>query len=177
MHMHWIDYVIIGIVGLSLITGLFRGFVKEVVALGVWIVAIWCAFNYSTQLDPWLQPYIQDKTARNAAAFIAVLLATLIVGGIFNAILSFILRRTGLSGPDRLLGMGFGVVRGIFIVGLIMTVIQMTSLPHNQYRTESQLYVQFDPLVSWLSTFMPDVMKKVKAIDKDGNLIDIAPVS
>ncbi len=175
--MHWIDYVILGIVGLSLITGLFRGFVKEIVSLAVWIIAIWLAFNHSEQLDPWLQKYIQDKTARTAAAFIGVLLAALVVGGLFNAILSFVLKRTGLSGPDRLLGMGFGFVRGVFIVALMMTVIKLTSLPYQQYRSESQLYQHFDPMVSWLSSHMPDVLQKVKSIDKPENIIDIAPAA
>ncbi|VEH85298.1 colicin V (plasmid) [Legionella adelaidensis] len=124
-----------------------------------------------------MQKYIQDKTARTAAAFIGVLLAALVVGGLFNAILSFVLKRTGLSGPDRLLGMGFGFVRGVFIVALMMTVIKLTSLPYQQYRSESQLYQHFDPMVSWLSSHMPDVLQKVKSIDKPENIIDIAPAA
>mgnify|MGYP006371064045 FL=1 len=43
---HWVDYVIIAIIGLSVITGLFRGFVKELIALTVWVLAIWLALNY-----------------------------------------------------------------------------------------------------------------------------------
>lgn len=165
MAWHWIDYAIIGIIALSVITGLFRGFIKELIALCVWIAAIWLAFNYSSKLHPWIAPYVHDKTAQAAVAFIAILLAVIIVGGLFNAMLSFILRRSGLSGTDRLLGMGFGFVRGVFIVALIMVVFKMTSLPHQDYTAQSRLYGKFEPLVNKLSLYMPSVLDQMSALE------------
>lgn len=164
---HWVDLTILAVIGLSVLTGLIRGFVKELIALSVWILAFWLAFHYSQQFDPWLEKYIQDQTARTATAFILILIGTLIAGGIVNALLGFILKRSGLSGTDRILGMGFGFIRGLFIVTLIMFIAQMTSLPHETYAKESKLYTQFDPLVSWLSASLPDLAKQVKLFDKD----------
>ena len=166
MSWYWVDIVIIGVIALSVITGLFRGFVKELVALCVWILAIWLAFTYSSMVNHWLVPYIGDKTARTVVAFVGILLATLIGGGIVNAMLSFILRRSGLSGTDRLLGMGFGFVRGVFIVALMMLVVQLTSIPYKDFSRQSRLYAKFDPLVNWLSGFMPAVIKQVGVFDK-----------
>ncbi|CEK10871.1 CvpA family protein [Legionella hackeliae] len=166
MQWYWVDLLIIAVIGLSVLTGLIRGFVKELIALAVWVLAIWMAFNYSQELDPWLQKYIQDKTARTVTAFIAILIATLIVGGIVNALLSFILKRSGLSGTDRILGMGFGFVRGVFIVALIMLVIRMTSLPYQEYAGNSMLYAKFEPVVNWLYDLMPQVVKQMKVFDK-----------
>ncbi len=163
---YWIDLAIVAIIGLSVFTGLIRGFVKELISLVVWILAFWVAYNYSPGLEPFLQKYIQDLTVRKVSAFIIVLIGTLIAGGIFNAILSFILKRSGLSGTDRILGMGFGFIRGVFIVALIMVVIKMTSLPYQEYAKESKLYSKFDPLVNWLSASMPDFIDKVKIFDK-----------
>lgn len=165
MQWYWVDLIIMAVIALSVITGLIRGFVKELIALGVWILAIWLAYSYSQALDPWLQKYIQDKTARTITAFIAILVATLIAGGIVNALLSFILKRSGLSGTDRILGMGFGFVRGVFIVALIMAVIKMTSLPYQEYSSNSKLYTKFDPVVNWLYNLMPEFIRKVKGFD------------
>ena len=95
MQLQWIDIAIIAVIGLSVITGLFRGFVKELVALCVWILAIWLAFNYSQNLDPWLKSYVQEQSARTAIAFVIILFATLLVGGVINAILSFIFLSRG----------------------------------------------------------------------------------
>lgn len=174
---YWVDIAIVIIIGLSVFTGLIRGFVKELIALAVWILAFWVAYHYSHHLDPWLQKYIQDQTVRKVTAFILVLIGTLVAGGLVNAILGFIMKRSGLSGTDRILGMGFGFVRGVFIVALIMVVIKMTSLPHEEYSKESKLYAQFDPVVNWLSTLMPDVIQKVKALDNDKTLKKIGTTS
>lgn len=172
MQLQWVDIGIITIVGLSVLTGLFRGFVKELVALCVWVLAIWLGFNYSQSLDPWLQKYIQEQSARTAVAFIIILFGTLFVGGVINAVLSFILKRAGLSGTDRTLGMGFGFLRGVFIVALIMVAVKMTSLPYQEYSKESKLYAQFDPVVSLLYSHLPEFIKQVKAVDNSENIID-----
>ncbi|WBV67228.1 CvpA family protein [Legionella pneumophila] len=100
MQLQWVDIAIVAIIALSVLTGLFRGFVKELVALCVWVLAIWLGFNYSQSLDPWLSSYIEEQSVRTAIGFIIILFATLFVGGVVNAILSFILKRAGLSGTD-----------------------------------------------------------------------------
>lgn len=175
MQLQWIDLGIITVVALSVLTGLFRGFVKELVALCVWILAIWLGYHYSELLDPWLQSYIQDKSARTAVAFIIILFATLLAGGIVNAALSFILKRAGLSGTDRTLGMVFGFLRGVFIVALIIVAVRMTSLPYQSYSKDSLLYAKFDPVVTWLYAKLPDFIKQVKSVDKTENIIDTVP--
>lgn len=162
----WVDLAIIGIIALSVLTGLVRGFVKEFIALCVWILAIWLAFHYSPALESWLQNYILDKTIRTIAAFVLILISVLVIGGVINALLSIIMKRTGLGGPDRILGMAFGFIRGIFIVALIMVVIKMTSLPYQQYAKESQLYGRFDPIVQWMYSLMPDFIKQIKTFDR-----------
>jgi membrane protein required for colicin V production len=177
MQLQWVDLAIIAVVSLSVLTGLFRGFVKELVALCVWILAIWLGFKYSQNLDPWLKSYIQEQSARTAVAFIIILFATLFVGGVVNATLSFILRKAGLSGTDRTLGMGFGFLRGVFIVALLMVAVKMTSLPYDQYSKDSVLYARFDPVVALLYTQLPDVIKKIKTVDNNESIIDTAPVT
>jgi membrane protein required for colicin V production len=136
-------------------------------ALCVWVLAIWLAFKYAPTVEVWLQSYIHDKTMRWVAAFVAILLSTVVVGSIFNAILSFVLHRTGLSGTDRILGMGFGFVRGAFIVALLMVAVKISSIPHSDYSQQSRLYAKFDPLVVWLYGYLPDLVKHLSVFDKD----------
>jgi membrane protein required for colicin V production len=176
MQLQWVDIAIVVVIGLSVLTGLFRGFVKELVALCVWILAIWLAFNYSQSLDPWLSSYIKEASARTAIGFIIILFATLLVGGLINALLSFILKRTGLSGTDKTLGMLFGFIRGVFIIALIMLAVRMTSLPYQQYSKDSMLYARFDPVVDLLYAHLPEFIKQMKAVDKTENIIDTIPI-
>jgi membrane protein required for colicin V production len=173
--LQWVDIGIITVVGLSVLTGLFRGFVKELVALCVWVLAIWFAFNYCQSLDSWLISYIKEQSARTAIGFIIILFATLLVGGVINALLSYMLKRAGLSGTDKTLGMVFGFIRGVFIVALIMVAVKMTSLPYNQYSQDSMLYARFDPIVELIYAHLPEFIKKMKAVDKTDQIIDTVP--
>ncbi|KGP63480.1 colicin V synthesis protein [Legionella norrlandica] len=177
MQLQWVDIAIVAIIALSVLTGLFRGFVKELVALCVWVLAIWLGFNYSQHLDPWLSPYVQEQSVRTVIGFIIILFGTLLAGGIVNAVLSFILRRAGLSGTDRTLGMGFGFLRGVFIVALIMVAVKMTSLPYQEYSQKSKLYARFDPVVDLIYSHLPEFIKQVKAVDKTESVIDTVPAS
>ncbi len=177
MPWHWIDLAIIFVIALSVITGLFRGFVKELIALCAWVAAIGLGFKYSSLLSPWLAAYIQDASVRTAIGFIIILFAVLLVGGVINALLSFILKRSGLGGTDRVLGMGFGFIRGVFIVALLMAAIKLTSLPYQQYEKDSKLYAKFDPVVTVIYGYLPGFVKQVKTVDNTDNIIDTAPVA
>jgi membrane protein required for colicin V production len=166
MILNGLDYAMLVIVGLSVLTGLFRGFVKELIALCVWVVAIWLAMTYSGSLDGVLSSYIHDKTARYVVAFVLILLTSVIVGGLFNALLSFILRRTGLSGIDRLLGMLFGFFRGVFMVALFLLVVSISGFSIQEYTDSSCFYPKVEPLVQWMSGYMPDMVNHVKQLDQ-----------
>lgn len=163
--LHWIDYTIIAILALSALTGLVRGFIKEIVALSVWVAAGWLAFAYAKPVSAWLGAYIHDKTAQVVLAYIVIIVGTLLIGGILNTMLSFMMHHSGLNGTDRLLGLGFGAVRGVFVVALILVVVRISALPEEEYRKQSQLYAYFTPVVNWLYRYTPDLIKRVEELD------------
>lgn len=165
MQWQWVDLAILAIIALSVLTGVVRGFVKELIGLFVWVVAIWLAFTYSPRINFWLQNYIHDKTARTVVAFIVILIAVLLAGSLVNALLSFIMKRSGLSGTDRLLGVGFGFIRGVFLVALIMVAIKIMLPSYEKSMRSSQLYQRFDPVVDWLYGFIPEFIQKGKALE------------
>jgi membrane protein required for colicin V production len=173
--LQWVDIAIVSVIGLSVLTGLFRGFVKELVALCVWVLAFWFGYTYCQSLDPWLTSYVKDQSARTAIGFVIIFFAVLLIGGVINALLSFILKRAGLSGTDKTLGMVFGFLRGVFIVALIMVAIKMTSLPYVQYSKESILYAHFEPIVGLIYDHLPEFITKMKSVDKSDQIIDTVP--
>jgi membrane protein required for colicin V production len=176
MQLQVVDLIIIVIIGLSSVTGLFRGVVKEVIALGIWVVAIWMGYNHSQSLTPWLGAYIQNGTAQTAIAFGIIVLGVLIAGAIVNFILGFLLNRTGLSSIDKILGMCFGFARGVLIVSFVLAVLSMTSLPYQPYTASSRVVAQLQPVVNWISGYIPIFINKMKSVDNVtgnfGNLID-----
>lgn len=177
MQFQWIDLILIGIIGLSALTGLFRGVVKEVIALGIWVVAIWVGYNYSQVLNPWVQPFIQDQTARTVVSFIVLVVGVLLAGAIANAIIGLLLSRSGLSSMDKILGMIFGFARGVFIISLVLAILQMTSLPYQQYVQGSKVCAQLTPVVNWISGYLPTFINNVKSVGNNvgGNIINAIP--
>lgn len=167
MTWHWIDYAIIALVGLSVFTGLMRGFVKELIALGIWIVGIYLGFTYSPALSVMLKPYIPDASLRTILSFVVLLIGTLVAGGILNMFLSMILNRSGLKGTDRLLGMGFGFARGTFIVALLIGVMSLTSIAQDVDFNHSKIYPRFKRLSTWMFSFMPNILEQVHALENN----------
>ncbi len=161
-----VDYVILAIIGVSVITGLFRGFIKELMALGIWIIALWGAAKFSGFAADYLKPWITQSEFRMVVSFVLLTITILLLGGLITSLMSFLIERSGLSSTDRLLGMVFGFARGVFIISLIILVAQMTGFPQEKYAKHSKLYDQFTPVVGWLSSFAPQWLSKIKSIDK-----------
>ena len=67
--MIWIDYAIVGLIGISLVIGLIRGFVKEAFSLAMWGVAIWVGLNFSREFSGFLVSVVSLPSARIAAAY------------------------------------------------------------------------------------------------------------
>lgn len=172
MGMHWLDLVIIGVISLSVLTGVIRGFIKELIALCIWGLAIWLGYHYAPSFDSYFSSWISDKSIRFIASFILIMIAVLIIGGIFNALLGMIMKKSGLSSTDRLLGMCFGFARGVFIVALGLVVLNMTSLTKETQVKDSHLMITFDPAVHWMSARVPLVLAKMRSLDQDGHLVD-----
>ncbi len=169
---NWVDCVVLVVIGLSMATGFVRGLIKESIALSVWITAFWLAFTCSQYVIPWLAPYLHDKTVRSIVAFMLVLFTTLIAGAVLNILIGLVLHRSGLSPIDRLLGMIFGLVRGILIVALIMLVLSITGISDSALRQNARLYATFDPLVTWLHSFVPEFINRMKVLDQMESAID-----
>ena len=109
--MIWVDYVIIGIIALSAIISVVRGFVREVLSLAGWILAFWVALTFSPQLSTFLAEYIETPTIRLFAAFAGLFIITLILSALVNHLIATIVDKTGLSGTDRMLGIIFGAAK------------------------------------------------------------------
>ncbi|MBD1559772.1 bacteriocin production protein [Vibrio sp. S9_S30] len=146
--MNWIDFVILGVIGLSAVISLIRGFVKEALSLVIWFGAFFIASHYYTKLAVYFTN-IQDDMFRNGAAIAALFIATLIVGALVNYVIGQLVQKTGLSGTDRILGIVFGGLRGILIVSAVLFFIDaFTALPNSEWWINSQLIPEFSRIIA-----------------------------
>ena len=153
--MIWIDYTLIGITAISSIIGLFRGLIKEAFSLIVWVSAIWVGLTFSRKLSPFLGDIVSSPSLKISAAFCILFLATLILGALVSYLLSELVKKTGLTGSDRFLGMIFGIVRGLIITSIAVMVAGLTPLPEEPWWKESTLIPHFQSLAVWVREHTP----------------------
>ncbi len=118
-----IDWIILGVLGISTLISIRRGFVREALSLATWIAAVIIARLFAGQFTVVLAPYIETESLRLGAAYFILFVATLMVGGMINHLLGEFVRMTGLSGLDRLLGMAFGLARGAIVVTVFVAIL------------------------------------------------------
>ena len=153
--MAWLDVAILTIVLVSALISLVRGFVREAFSLAVWVLAFWVSWSFFRDLEVPLQAWIDSPTVRLGIAFAALMLATLVVGGLVNYLIIQLVERTGMSGTDRLIGMVFGAARGILLVAVLVLLAGLTPMPREDWWLASELVGYFQELAFWLRDLLP----------------------
>jgi membrane protein required for colicin V production len=158
--MIWVDYIIIGIIALSSLVSLIRGFMREAFSLAAWVLAFWVSWTFFRELALHLE-IISVPSVRLGAAFLALFLVTLILGALVNYLVGQLVDKTGLSGTDRVIGIAFGAARGAVLIAVMVLLAGLTPLPDDPWWRESQLIGYFQELAIWLRDLLPpDIAKK-----------------
>jgi membrane protein required for colicin V production len=123
------DYVVLTIVGASVVVSIMRGFAREVLALAGWVVAFVVANALSGVVAGSFTSVISDGSLRALTAFLAVFVMTLIAASLLAMGVSRLLKSAGLGLEDRLLGSVFGLARGVLIVMVMVLLAGLTALP------------------------------------------------
>jgi membrane protein required for colicin V production len=153
--LNFADYIIVGILALSVLMGLWRGFVAEALALVCWVVAFWVAWTVGPVLAEQLSVAISVPSVRVLLGFSLCFVAVLGVGAIVAFIMRKLVDGSGLSGSDRLLGMVFGFARGAALVTLLVFLVGFTPFSRDPWWQESRLLPGFSGAARWLGERVP----------------------
>jgi membrane protein required for colicin V production len=133
------DYLVLFVLVCSVLIGILRGLIKEVLSLVGWILAFVLANAYSAALAPMLGNVIPGTTTRLLVAFVVLFIGVRILVGLLAMTLDALVKATGLTLADRGLGSLFGLARGLVIVLAAVLLCGMTGIPQQPFWKDALL--------------------------------------
>jgi membrane protein required for colicin V production len=154
------DYVVIGIVAISLVLGLWRGVMGEMIALAAWVLAFMAALEFGVQAGTAAFSGIADPALRALAGCVLVFAGVLVAMSVVRIAVRSMVKALGLSLSDRLLGMLFGLARGVLAVLLLVAAGGMTSAPQQPWWKQAMLARPLETVVMAARMWLPDDLAK-----------------
>lgn len=128
--MNWLDIVLLILIVGSILLSFKKGFSRELIELISGVAALFCGLWFYGAAGAFLQPYVSSKAIANFCGFILVFVGVLIAGAIIGHLFGRLVKAAGLSFFDRLLGAGFGAVRGLLLaVAVIVAIVAFVPGP------------------------------------------------
>jgi membrane protein required for colicin V production len=134
----WVDVAMLGLLLLSLLAGLWRGLIFELLSLAGYVVAWFAAQWYAPRVAVWLPWEGALPAWRLAAAHVLVFVLALLLCGLAARLLRALVQASPLGPLDRLLGGGFGLLRGLLVLLVLSTLAAMTPLARSPAWNESR---------------------------------------
>jgi len=154
------DYVVLGIVAISLVLGLWRGVVSELIALAAWVLAFLAALEFGAPAGKLVFTGIADPAIRALAGCVLIFVGVLVLMSLVRLAVRSMVKALGLSLSDRLLGMFFGLARGVLLVMLLVAAGGMTSAPQQHWWKEATLASPLETAVLVAKPWLPDDLAK-----------------
>ncbi len=148
------DFAVMAILLVSLLFGLWRGLVYEVLSLVGWPVAFLLSKLFAGGVAP-MMPGTQE-TMRITLAYAVVFVAALIVWGVLAWLLSRLVKATGLGWLDRVLGGLFGALRGVLVILVLVWLAGLTPIPEQPFWRTAQTSKTAEDVALLTKVWLPD---------------------
>lgn len=133
-----LDWVVVALLAASVLLGLWRGLVYEVLSVVNWVVAFVLAQWLAARAAALMPLGHAGESVRYAAGFVVVFVAALFAGGFVAWVISKLVAAAGMRPVDRALGALFGLARGVVAVLAIALVVHLGGLDHGPWWQESK---------------------------------------
>jgi len=156
------DFAVMVILLVSLLLGLWRGLVYEVLSLVGWPVAFVLSKLFAGSVTPMMPGHVlsnvegAQETMRIMLAYAVVFIAVLIVWGVLAWLLSRLVKAVGLGWVDRVLGGLFGVLRGVLVVLVLVWLAGLTHIPEQPFWRSAQMSKTAEGAALLTKAWLPD---------------------
>lgn len=150
-----VDIVILAVMAISLVFGLFRGLLRELLSLVSWVLAFWIAYRYSANVAEIIDRALQNPTLSQAVSAVLVFVIVLVALMVLTSLIAKVFKATGLAGIDRILGGLFGLGRGVVILLAALILASHTGAVEQDWYNASTMIPMFDRALDWMAAYAP----------------------
>lgn len=150
-----VDWILLAVLSLSLLLGLWRGIVQEVLSLAGWGAAFYVSQMYAPMAAAWLPMEGSSQMLRYAAGFVVVFVAVLVATVLVSWVVKKLISVVGLGPLDRLLGSLFGLMRGVVILLAVTVLVGMTPMRDTEAWKQAQGAQWLQQLLHVLKPVLP----------------------
>lgn len=155
-----LDWILLAVLGCSMLLGLWRGLVFEVLSVLGWVVSFYAAQWFAPDVAAMLPLQSLSDPLRYAAAFVLIFVAALFAWGLLAVGVKKLMDGVGLRPIDRGLGALFGVLRGFILLLAATVVINMTALRTSDWWIQSMSEPLLSNALEKLKPLLPDQFSK-----------------
>jgi membrane protein required for colicin V production len=164
-----LDFILLGVMLISGLLAMIRGFFREILSIAGWVAAAGVTLYAFAKLKPVTQQYINNDTVASAVTAAGVFLLTLIIVSVFTVRISDKILDSRVGALDRTLGFLFGLARGLIIVAVAYIFFDWL-VPKQQptWIANAKSRVVLQATGSWLMSLLPEDVDKYisKALKK-----------
>lgn|SRR4051812_38452985 len=177
-----LDLVLLGVMLISGLLAMVRGFMREILSIAAWGAAALVTLFSFQKLLPTAKTYFQNDTIATVVVIAGVFIGTLIVVSIITVRISDMILDSRIGALDRTLGFLFGLARGLLIV--VVAFLFFTWLVPDKQRpdwvTNAKSRVVLQGTGDWLLALLPDdpentILKKFKKNKPEDESTEAAP--
>ena len=150
-----VDWILLAILGLSVLIGLWRGLVFEVLSLLGWVAAYFAAQWLAPAVGSYLPVGAPGSALNLVVAFVLTFVLALVVWGLAARLVRMLVSASPLSVADRMLGAAFGLLRGLVLLLVAATLVAMTPMARSPAWGQSQGAAWLNAMLQELKPVLP----------------------
>jgi len=158
-----IDIIVLAIIGISIAFGVWRGLVREVLALVAWVAAFLIANLLAPDAAKLLPRAMANEELRLLVSFVVVFIVALIGLSVLAIMASRLVRIIGLGAADRMVGGFFGMARGLLVVMILVLLAGLTTVPRQPMWRDAVLSGPLETFAGYIKAWLPaDLSKRIR---------------
>ncbi|WP_022672085.1 CvpA family protein [Novosphingopyxis baekryungensis] len=156
------DIIVLALLGGGAVMGFMRGFVQEVLSLIAWVLIVFAVRFGHAPLTEFLIEPIGTRAGAATLAFVAIVIVIYAGGKAISRSIGSRMRKSVLGPVDRVLGFGFGAVKGLILAALLFLFLLFLfetmmgeGAARPEWLTDSRTYPLMNATGEALSEFLP----------------------